>query len=590
MSAKLKLRDMRSAAFEDSTAAETDWPYIPGPDALTAARAVARELADGLPDMPRHPGLAEVEREHFGKFCVEVGAVHGWDILPDGWGNDESPAAELQPWFDAAADFALSGAAMGEASSYPLLTNAGLPFLTNDPLVKVWSALASLRAGLDHGALWDLLDRAGRLSGASAGAAVFMFNRTRATGKTQVAREILPDGYRDAADVTGLCAGRRGVYGVPSAINMSLQPGANGLKRVLFALPNFGHRGPDELSAKLLGMERSIPSSVVLEDDISGFDLSVSLAHQLCLHKVYARLLGTAWADMWLAVCQLSLVAGPVRSGWLGSLYRRKGGVTTSGMITTTLDGTIINLARVLYCVGKLLSAGPSAVIAALRSGTWNCLLFGDDTLVVMNSHVVDLDRWQTASLEFGFTCKPRFGRTFLMKYLGAQGGWWPLAARIHQRTLGGERPPREPILAAAGAVIRCQHSQYNPFMGAYQAASTRLYRMSGLNTRADFTGAFQSRFEELGGTARLSELLTTTTRGAAAYRLALTRAIEMGVLPSGVASTLGGVQTRRMLAWTAVGDGEPGLFERIQTALLEEGEPGKRSRKQLKRRLLQGT
>lgn len=524
------------------------WLALPDASALAEARSLAKALALDESDHGL-PGLGVVESEHYRKFTVEDGAPRGWWAAPEGMGQG-GDHADCSAAFKTVSDWLGEGKAEAVPSSYPLHTNCGLPMVTSDPLAKVWSALIVAEAGGSPIRVFDVLEKY-RADGADSRPAIMLFTRTKSTDK------LLPEyvksggGLKHVANVKGMCAGARQVFGVPSAVNMALQPGANGMKKILFTSAFVSHHGPAEVAHKLATLRQRVAVSTgdrdiaVLEDDISGFDQSVSSEHQRALAaQVYSLRLSPDWVEGWKMCNRLPVYTPPIQDGWEATAFERPvGGMTTSGMITTTIDGTLINVARIMHCVMRIMGyASTDEALARLKRYEWAFLAFGDDTLVILPRRYLDADAWRDASAEFGFRCKIREGATFLMKFSTPDGHWMPVTSRIFQRTVGGERPPSDPAPWLAGLLVRSTGVNRNPRAPDLARALNRLPLPLGLRINPlDFEGSMQAFCAKVGLEQLLRQWNDAKPDEARDWRRDMRRIADTLALPDYIRAQLGG-------------------------------------------------
>uniref|UniRef100_A0A2V0R981 Uncharacterized protein n=1 Tax=viral metagenome TaxID=1070528 RepID=A0A2V0R981_9ZZZZ len=208
----------------------------------------------------------------------------------------------------------------------------------------------------------------------------------------------------------------------------------------------------------------------MMSDDISGFDLSVSHWHQQMLAKWYAK-----FSSPYLARCYEEIITLPIIAPPLGGMRANKvgdklvidatntaeliptKGITKSGSVLTTIDGTIINFARCLYAAARSWSAcsslpydkGIDYVLRKLKSGDLELYIQGDDVLWAGDGLVeFNHDVYVEASKEFGFKCALSPDPIFLMQVVDRQNKRsYGLLSRYLQNTMFRERPKFDPII-----------------------------------------------------------------------------------------------------------------------------------------------
>jgi hypothetical protein len=414
-----------------------------------------------LPDTPQ----LMVERELAGKLTLQRGAAFGWDAFPDGIG------------LPGGGDISEAMRAIGEYletrwpplgpqwSTVPRGTNSGGPSYGTSDVDKLLHALMAASV-TDGESAQHAYAKAATLFGAVPQLHALTFSRTGPTRKAITVYDWRGGGLAPVADVVSGVPRRRAVFGVPAFVNMALLGHANAVKYGVMRTPWTAH--PNETTV-LLGLEHDLRragrGAMTFSDDISGFDQSVRRIHQVALaEEVYSRYWPAATIDLWLAAQRMPVLGPPIALGSRGFLYTRPhGGMTTSGIITTTLDGTLINLARVVTSVAAALSLTPRDAFGALQKGVWGCKVWGDDTILVLPPRA-DLARYTERSAELGYTTAPVEGATFLMKYydLGRRAVY-PLATRVFQQTIWNEKGGRSPEIELLGLFSRTTGFEANP-------------------------------------------------------------------------------------------------------------------------------
>jgi len=264
-----------------------------------------------------------------------------------------------------------------------------------------------------------------------------LFNRAGPLGKPV-------DGYSPAltgavrdCTLQGLCCRRRAVNGIPSAVNMAQLAAVKRLQLAAYAWPLRRHYGAADVADKL---HRNYHHGwEVYSDDISAFDKSVAQTHQTEMdEEIYARVLGRQTVQMKQWARHLPLLSPPLATDMAAFAYKRVG-TTASGDLTTALDGTFINEARILHCVARASGRSLRNTWDALGS-SWYYLVLGDDTVLMWAKGFAKPELYVQASESLGYTSKLQHGAVFLMHlHDPATGAWTPLASRVLQQTLFNE-------------------------------------------------------------------------------------------------------------------------------------------------------
>jgi len=217
----------------------------------------------------------------------------------------------------------------------------------------------------------------------------------------------------------------------------------------------YGHSGSGPvLIRKLLAMVRGAGAEgSVVSDDLSGFDLSASTQHMEQLADFYDSLEPGVGALYRLSI-KMPILGGPLVEGDRAAVYARSGGIV-SGLISTALDGTVINIVRVVMSIAAGLNISEAECCRMFDSMKWSGMFSSDDSLLVVPRRC-SFERYVAESASLGYTCKLEKYPVFLMTWLdcdrGIQHG---LASRALMRTLATERGHNGPHSELAAAFIR---------------------------------------------------------------------------------------------------------------------------------------
>jgi len=142
--------------------------------------------------------------------------------------------------------------------------------------------------------------------------------------------------------------------------------------------------------------------------------------------------------------------------------------MTPSGDLTTAMDGTLINAARVLTAVAAAMGVTPR--VARERWGsTWCAFIQGDDTILGFERGTLDIDKYEAESRRLGYSTKIVEGVVFLMHLIRpTSGSWTPLVARVFQQTVFNEYGGRHPAVELFSFIARAtpQFWDVNPWSG----------------------------------------------------------------------------------------------------------------------------
>jgi len=273
--------------------------------------------------------------------------------------------------------------------------------------------------------------------------------------------------FAKVAEGTSVAPRRRAVFGVPAFINMALLPWANAVKYAVMRTPWTAHANELATLEDFEFARRECGGGALLaSDDISGFDLHVRRIHQESIARhIYSRFWPPHVIDLWLGAQQMPILGPPISSSARGFLYtRERGGVTTSGVITTSLDGTLINLARVVTAYAAASRKSVGTAWADLLAHKWTVKVWGDDTALITPG-TFDAQAYETASAAIGYTAQIQPGLTFLMKHYDlSRRAVYPLATRILQQTFFNEAAGRSEEIELLGLFARTVGLEANPY------------------------------------------------------------------------------------------------------------------------------
>jgi len=278
---------------------------------------------------------------------------------------------------------------------------------------------------------------------------ITQFSRTGPIRKPQQITSMQTGVATLLGEATGWAPRRRSVKGPPLAANIVLRQGYGRLAGVIVAL-GLWHGDENEIAREVAQAERA--GWTMWHDDISSFDDNVSRDDQEALAVAILRV----WPDMkevvafWLYAEQLPMFAPPLLAGEQARLYKVNG-TTSSGLLWTTLAGTLINVARVVTChaVMRGLSA-KEALTELFLSNPKRAWIWGDDTMLALSADF-STERWDSVSGAAGFPCAVARGAAFLKKWY-TTGTWIPSAARVFQQTAWNETGGRSWEISCSGS------------------------------------------------------------------------------------------------------------------------------------------
>jgi hypothetical protein len=184
---------------------------------------------------------------------------------------------------------------------------------------------------------------------------------------------------------------------------------------------------------------------------------------------IYGKLWPSRATALWRYAHTLPVLAPPLWPEDEAFLYTRPdGGTTTSGIITTSLDGSFINAARVAISVAAACGWTVDDAWARFTKGDWYALFQGDDTVLVVPP-TFNQAVYEETSLSLGYQSRVSAGVTFLMRYydLDRQTSF-PLISRAFQQTVWNEHGGRSRAIELQGLVARTAGLSLHPGANVY--------------------------------------------------------------------------------------------------------------------------
>lgn len=407
-----------------------------------------------------HPWAA-VEAEQANKLTLQRGGAPGWSFLPDGLvvtggGDITEGMLEVEELLKAA------WVQSDVTPRYKRGTQHSFPdFLTTDTSLILHTLCAAASPGFDD--LAQLLEQVGGIFDEPQGLATQMYQRAGPIRKPVAIRTAGAGSVYTWGAMTSCVPRRRHIFGEPSAVNIWQLPWVSSLKTSIVNVPWLFSYGPEGAASDI----SALPAMVWFSDDISGFDQSVTHAHQLALYRMYGRLVGHDFGEFKIAEKDMPLIGTALDPDDAAFRYKKRG-VTPSGTLTTAIDGTCINASRILMSAGAAM--GVSARRARETLGrAWAFKCQGDDTLI--GSRVpFDRARYEATSLALGYTTAVQDGIVFLMHHIDPERGQaTALVSRVFGQTVFNEYGGEDTVVELAGLVARCSRAYQNPwFRGVF--------------------------------------------------------------------------------------------------------------------------
>lgn len=292
---------------------------------------------------------------------------------------------------------------------------------------------------------------------------VTLFSRKGPIRKHQPLRAEIAGRVFGIGTFVGYAPRCRHVYGPPLACNIMLRRGYDALASIIV---NAGlwHGTEDDIALSFAPYWRA--GKTFRYDDISSFDTNVSRRDQEAVASAATHKwphLAHVW-QTWLYVERLSVLAGPILAGDVARLHHMDG-QTTSGVLFTSLVGTLINFARCVAIRAALEGRTIDDVLRRHDAGEDLTMNWGDDTVITYDGPG---DEWDAASQELGFPCELGHGAAFLKKWY-TPGRWVPSAVRAFQQTVWNEQGGRSTTIEVFGLYARTLGVEFNPVWRAVE-------------------------------------------------------------------------------------------------------------------------
>jgi len=201
----------------------------------------------------------------------------------------------------------------------------------------------------------------------------------------------------------------------------------------------FGHGADDMMEEKFRATYRraeAFGAVHIISDDASNFDDTVSLKHLEQLRDQFYVWGSDVESWLYSEVFVTPVLSGPLKRDAPCGLYERAGGIP-SGLISTTLDDTLINVAIVVQSIAPAAKKTVTEVLQALDTGELGLWVQGDDTLI-FTSWEIDRKVYVDTAAHYGYVRKVEDYPVFLMRWYGMSGSH-NSAVRAAMRTASRE-------------------------------------------------------------------------------------------------------------------------------------------------------
>lgn len=451
-------------------------PICNTPERLRYWVGILDQLKDVVRELPSE--LAAAEETTRGKAGAHRGALMGWDLIPEGL--VQSGGHGMRDAFHVIGSQPEWASFKPALARMPVDTNPGAPTYEKGLVDALLHRLITIGSGGSWAVAKALYAEAAIALNADTEIHAIMFTRTGSCSKELPAYTLSTGSVTREGYLTGYVTAHRAVFGVPRWINEHFVANVTGVKDVLMKNGVFNHSLPRDQKSKGIRIRdwfairlrtavenarKFDPGAYVLQDDISAFDRNVRPAHHESLEALYRQHWGPSEASAWREAQSMGILA-PAWGSAKDDAYmyeRPKGGTTTSGIISTSADGCLLNFARVLTAMAAGMSVSVRRCEEMRLQGRWSAFIWGDDTLLVV-PRGFDAKAYTEASLEAGFPCKLDSPPVFLMTFIDWRlGKAYNLGTRILDNRVFPERPPRIDVLRLLGLVDGMDAMDGNP-------------------------------------------------------------------------------------------------------------------------------
>lgn len=367
--------------------------------------------------------------------------------------------------------------------SIPLGRNTGYPFFTpgasylND-LDSYLSGLLAGNKGMTARATYDMVASFTKKRW-NLDPAFVTFKRPRATAKLGREWTLKPDSVSSITSSRGKAPKHRKVLGsakFESLIGRSL---SISLKEICAGCPSLD-TGSDLHNLSILLGYYDKGKQKRFSADISGMDTSCGSKLISGVWQLFKLLVPTH--PYYSIIDDINNRGAFCANPWDGEnsvLYCFKDGGIASGVITTDLENSLMNLMLQVYCYAKVYDISFSTAYKKMDAKEWFVKVKGDDSTSIVPKDY-DFRKHEIAALELGFKMDPLPGTAFLMTYFDInKGTYYGLVGRALMQTLWRENDAVGPYTELFGLITRWTRCKNNPY---YRDFFNLLRKHSGFN------------------------------------------------------------------------------------------------------------
>lgn len=319
--------------------------------------------------------------------------------------------------------------------------------------------------------------------------------------------------YTYAGEAVGMFCRRRQVRGFSTAVNEAVRPGVARAQYTLKQHPCYAHSTRENTLRKMLDA-RARGASVLYSDDASSFDLTASARVLDQVRGMYRRVLTPEEARLLTDAAVVPFTFSDAGGG-VRVVPRR--GVLASGQVTTTLDGTLLNILSLLHGLAHGWGIKPVDAARQWLEGRFLLLVQGDDSLMMVE-RPIDEARYVESLAELGFKRKLERYPVFLMTWYDLdKASFYNSPARAACRSVTRERPAAGPACELFGIASRwslCVGAPaYDEWLTLFRRCSG-FFREAGLREWAEVLDSrpiaetMEEELRTFGGTRAMDEFI----------------------------------------------------------------------------------
>jgi len=351
--------------------------------------------------------------------------------------------------------------------SIPLHRNTGYPFFTSgahylNDLDSYLSSLLAHNSSMSTSSTYEMISKFTQ-NRWSLEPGYVCFKRPRVTSKTGRDWNLKSDMITSVSKSRGKAPQYRKVLGSAKWESLNGRSLAIALKEKC-AHNDVLHTGSDIVNLQILKSRFDPRKHIRFSADISGMDTSCGANLIKAVWKVFRSMVPNH--SYYSIVESINSRGAYMTSPWDQDdsvlLFQKDGGIA-SGVITTDLENSFINLMLQVYCYAKVTSISFEKAYLHLDKGEWFVKIKGDDSTTIVPRNY-DFNKHRLAAAELGFKMDPLPGTAFLMTYFDMiNGKYFGLVGRALMQTLWRENDAIGPFTELFGLITRWARCKNHP-------------------------------------------------------------------------------------------------------------------------------